>query len=998
MGTAIIIACAAAAVAILAWWLLHPRAAETKNAPLVADEVEEPCGPEPPVTFPPKEHDNPAVTAPVATIEAAEPQPETAQVTRIEQPVPVPVEVTPPRPVESPETTPANQVTVLLPTNPEPPIQPEQATLPTATPEPSPAPVLRSVPSPQTHEEESGVPIQGHLTENHEQALTTPPASPLPAVTSTPELPETTQVVSRPTISAQNHQSDQPSQTGVASPPTALETEPIQPDQPAIDLQAHGAAPEPTPQPEPPEDVDSGAEPEAIDGGGTSAEPARPRKVQRVIKLPSPEHATPRRKTPSTPHTDSTRERPPRVFAPPDISEFPGPVPGTHTTPCWEEYRRWNRALTSQFLLKAGTRSQAVLPITPRLLAAAWQKSEGTTFQPDEAATNLSKCVAALYTQVILPHPAGLKMLKSSVPDDLPLCTAFLALTVLAAYAMETDGAHSANAYYLRLSTLLRAGTDSTDLPFSKDDYYALWAYFQNWARDLAGAQVPLPDRNESTRFYVDLALSHVPLRKVDIERLPAFFLFADYGPGDSPPLHQLDAALQHWCNGNRRFTTAGTEALDDARRPAVLSQIAHELQAWDGVARNDKGQTVVNIELLLEFPNRRPTLMLVAKCPDGFPKLFKADGHTLESVGGGWYQPTPVLPIDGPRLQQGFTWDCPLNATPVALRRSPAAAIAFVAKDSQEHGSALVSNPGLFVGTKCAVMCLESLAGLVEQYLTRATGQQCRPIKPQGFPDNWVLFTAINIRNPIPHPQGLEALAPDSTIQILCSGGLRVDNAYLKGAPPRISVSGLPAATSAVCIDTTPVALDPDGFIIGSAELLTKGTHTIAVGNRVRKVEIVDSDLAHNLAVSPHSTASQHITKISTGVALPPGFWFVLGAGLGQIGQPRFANTQGTVFHCDFQPVWAVNCDNRKRPVVIRLSKEAPVPEKLTSKHLRRLRSHKKARQNASRWASCIRAAAHPRAQIFDAGSTSPSPTTNESWQSFRCAARQVARAIRSL
>jgi hypothetical protein len=437
-------------------------------------------------------------------------------------------------------------------------------------------------------------------------------------------------------------------------------------------------------------------------------------------------------------------------------------------------------------------------------------------------------------------------------------------------------------------------------------------------------------------------------------------------------------------------------EALADMRRQAVLSQVAHELDVWDGSAKSEKGQSVASVDILLEFPNKRAVLKYLAKCPDGFPRCFETQGFRLHSAGGGWYEPISVKQTDGASLLDGFVWECANSDKYLGLRRSPAQVIAFVTKDSQEYGSALVSNTGLQVGVKCAVMCIEALASITEEYLANATGRPCRPSRPPGFPDKWVLFSGVTIRTAASPPPGLEPLSPDSTIQILCSGGLKVGNAYLKGAPPRILVSGLPATRPTVSVDGNPADLDTDGYLTNAIHLFAKGTHTIEVGPRSKMIEIVEADLAHNLVVAPRTQSPSAKQKFRTRVALPPGLWQVIGARIGEIGQRHATNSVGSLYDCSFQPVWAVNCENRRKPMVVYLFPETSNPETLSRRFLVKLKSQKKIRLLARRWACAIRFANHPKLQVSNLAGVHPQESTLNLWLSFKHSADQIARTLR--
>jgi len=722
--------------------------------------------------------------------------------------------------------------------------------------------------------------------------------------------------------------------------------------------------------------------------------PTKPRKVLRI--RPTGDNG-PKPRAPKPPAaTSSTRETRVRVYEPPDISEFASPA--AYDSPTWVQYRKWNRALTSFFLLSPASSSTACLAVTPRILAAAWQKAEGITLQPDGALDTFAHAVGALYRDEVLSHSEGLRILRSTAPDSVPLCTAFLALAVLAAYTMRTEGGYTANAYYARLADLLVCQSDDREsLPFEPDEYYALWAYLKHWVHDRQGTALPLPARQEATRFYVDLALFHVPLRQVDLERLPRFFLHAKFSPAERLPSHVLDTALRHWCEGRRPFTQAGMDAVQDERRSAVLVQITHELEIWDGTGEDEEGRTNANVEILLEFFNRQPRLSYLARCPAGFPPRFEPETQRppLQTATGCWYEPSLVPASDGARLASGFSWRLSSGGRSFALRRLPAKVIPLV---SQENGSGLISRNTLLLGCKCAVMCLNELATATTQYLSEVCRRQCTPSTPEGFPDGWTLFVGVKaLRCDIHPPQDLEPLAPDSSARISFIGGLRFDNAYLKDAPPTISITGLEASTNEIRIDQNRVALDDEGYVVDCAPLLTIGAHTITAGMRSRNLEIVDSDLAPILAVlHPALDGALPKTRLSTVVAVPKGDWHIFGPEIGDIGKPKFVLLQGTIMQCGFQPLWAVCCDNRKRPTVVYLSDQPQIPRRLSRRLIMTLKTERKVRLNASRWASCIRFANHPRAQIICADGRNVPESVREAWVSFQRTAHEIARQIR--
>ena len=200
-------------------------------------------------------------------------------------------------------------------------------------------------------------------------------------------------------------------------------------------------------------------------------------------------------------HSSPSRvDRNSRVFDPPDISDSAGPIEIESAR--WTNYRNWNRALMSFFLPYSATNTTVCLTVTPRILAAAWRKSEGEDLEFDRATALFVRTVSEIYHHDVLPQREGLRVLKCTQPDSLPLCTAFLAVAVLAAYSMRTDSGYSANACSARLAQLLIGPKgDIKVLRFEADEYYALWAYLQSWIRNQKGASLFLPARNEANKI-----------------------------------------------------------------------------------------------------------------------------------------------------------------------------------------------------------------------------------------------------------------------------------------------------------------------------------------------------------------------------------------------------------------------------------------------------------------------------------------------------------------
>ena len=131
--------------------------------------------------------------------------------------------------------------------------------------------------------------------------------------------------------------------------------------------------------------------------------------------------------------------------------------------------------------------------------------------------------------------------------NGLPACTAFLALSVLAAYEMHGDEAAGPNAFYRRLSELLALPLAGSHPPgFTTRDFEWLWRLLGRWVAETTAANLPFPE-HPGVRRFIALPLAHVPLRRIDTEKLPDFFLWAGYEPNSRVNAETIQRDLLAW-------------------------------------------------------------------------------------------------------------------------------------------------------------------------------------------------------------------------------------------------------------------------------------------------------------------------------------------------------------------------------------------------------------------------------------------------------------------
>ena len=178
-----------------------------------------------------------------------------------------------------------------------------------------------------------------------------------------------------------------------------------------------------------------------------------------------------------------------------------------------------------------------------------------------------------MYRKRVLRHGVGLHVLRRCSPGSPPDCVAFLAGSVLAAFRMQSDGEFSGNAYYGRLADLLKCKMyGAHPVGFDPGAFESLWIYVDNWLSDTSGRRLAMPKGDVGFRRFVALPLTHVPLRSLDIEKLPAFFSRAGYQPGARAQHDQILADLKRWQRSNNMLTPLGAEALYDDRSSAVAA------------------------------------------------------------------------------------------------------------------------------------------------------------------------------------------------------------------------------------------------------------------------------------------------------------------------------------------------------------------------------------------------------------------------------------------
>lgn len=590
-------------------------------------------------------------------------------------------------------------------------------------------------------------------------------------------------------------------------------------------------------------------------------------------------------------------------------------------------YLNWNNLLADRFVRKAA-QDQIHLAISPRALASIESEDRGERVAPADAEASLVRAVREAYASHVLGSSARLRLFRRNGPEGTPLCIAMLALSVLAAHKMHSDEISSSAAYYIRLADLLNVPRDAGDKPrdFRTLEFESLWTFFANWVSTSTSASLVLPNADDQRRF-IAYPLAHVPLRQLDLEKLPEFFDWAGYTPEKRVTSARIADDLRRWEQSYNRLSDAGKAAMEDERAAAVLAQVTSELWAWDGTVATAQGTRSVQAEILLDAVMRRRRLFLLVPRREGFPPVFRTAQVEL-SASDSWYEPVELGPDESDTLRNGLTWVHEQNPSYV-VRRLPSSAV-VLAPNAEYSG--FVSRPDLPKDILCTVLFHASAVDVVRAYLHKICDTVATAITPRGFPAEWRLFENIRaVRHSDEVPQECEGLAVAAYADIIPQGGLRLGSlwSWMLGSPPRILIEGREGRP--VYINQTIVEVDDEGYVAIADLIDVAGSYTVRVGSVERTIRIVEPSLRPLGPSARPSFAESGEPRHP--VVLSPGTWTLVGPDPSFVLSVRSEGIRDSLVLCDFMPAWAIKVGAGRGAKAIQLSSSRVDAAEKTSK-----------------------------------------------------------------
>ena len=329
---------------------------------------------------------------------------------------------------------------------------------------------------------------------------------------------------------------------------------------------------------------------------------------------------------------DGWRVPSPRQPAPPeDAREYAVAIQDVSSVD--REYARWNSAIVERLLLAGSSLEKALLCVNPRILARVYEDGGLGLITPEQAEKQFTTAVANVYQHRVLKYSTRLRVLRRCSGGGPPDCTAFLAGSVLAAFRMQSEEELSGNAYYRRLADLLKCEMQGAHpIGFEPPVFESLWIFLHNWLCEVHGRQLAMPKGDVGFRRFVALPLAHVPLRSLDVEKLPVFFSWSGHQPGARVGHDRLLTDLKRWQGSRNMLTPTGTRALYDDRSSAVSAQASAELEAWDGSCCESASRRSAQVEIHFDVVQRSPVFSYLPRRPTGFPRVFDDGQRVFEA------------------------------------------------------------------------------------------------------------------------------------------------------------------------------------------------------------------------------------------------------------------------------------------------------------------------------------------------------------------------------
>ena len=273
-------------------------------------------------------------------------------------------------------------------------------------------------------------------------------------------------------------------------------------------------------------------------------------------------------------------------------------------------YDQWNKAIISYFFEDCEPGQIIFLQTDADTLFDIAENSEFSIADANEAADSLT---AAVRDKVVYCgsvdfwkiNPTRTFLLGNHSEEEPPQ-VAFLALTVLAASLMDSEGSIASNNYYIRLNELLFGQSIKGAPPrFDRLEFEEFWKHLQRYLRDQHDAILYLTE-GASKRRYVWYPISQCLISKHDQRGIYRFF--QNYGviPFSDILDSQLEKKLRTWLQSSDGSAKIKRYFSNESYKESILSQVKFLFKHWDGEVLPEplpgERQTTSSIRVELRF------------------------------------------------------------------------------------------------------------------------------------------------------------------------------------------------------------------------------------------------------------------------------------------------------------------------------------------------------------------------------------------------------------
>ncbi|MGW3743019.1 hypothetical protein ACWD62_21005 [Streptomyces sp. NPDC005146] len=391
---------------------------------------------------------------------------------------------------------------------------------------------------------------------------------------------------------------------------------------------------------------------------------------------------------------------------------------------------------------------------------------------------------------------------QSQAPPSLPL----LAVTVLAASRMASDGEISSSNYYTRLAEVFGAGeAGRDDLRAHFGPVVDMWQVLDSWLESRGGERGYSTISGDRHLTRIGYPISQALLREQDRRILTTFFAASDVTPGcpEDFPGPEITRRLRLWTSSHPRGLSSpllkvlhgkgdGGEITD--KREVLAKLLERLVEHWDGALYEDRQKPRPVSALRLVLARRGRELRWAAEAVQGVSattvqRVESGERYELSSPYGGFYEGLRDIEVSAHQVMSGLV----LEGDDLYLTWTPQPFIFF--KEDEYDGN-FVSVGAFSPGEPHQILVPNSALNSVRSVLENVA--DCGRIVERKAPlAGWTLIKNVDLDVEV-SPANLlmggtshaEHFIPSTRHGIRFTGGLRIGSDlgrhhYLQGGIP---------------------------------------------------------------------------------------------------------------------------------------------------------------------------------------------------------------------